>query len=81
MPAHLLQCPALFTDGVQMARNVRQMKNVTEQLSIIEQKKEISAEVLLKMPQENFASVPLYSNNHKGGDLNGVSCCIKFCLK
>ncbi len=40
--------------------NVRQLKNITEQLSILEKNKEISAEVLLKyLPKESIASVPM----------------------
>ncbi|HNU49047.1 MAG TPA: sigma-54 dependent transcriptional regulator, partial [Bacteroidia bacterium] len=72
MPALTLQPEALrLLMEYRWPGNVRQLKNVTEQLSIIEQKKEISAEVLLKyLPQENFASVPTLFNNHKGGDLN-----------
>jgi len=40
--------------------NVRQLKNITEQLSILEKSKEISAETLLKyLPKESMASVPM----------------------
>ncbi len=40
--------------------NVRQLKNVTEQLSILEQNKEITAETLLKyLPQDNSSSLPV----------------------
>lgn len=40
--------------------NVRQLKNVTEQLSILEQNKEISPETLLKyLPQDNSSSLPM----------------------
>lgn len=40
--------------------NVRQLKNVTEQLSILEQNKEISADVLLKyLPGENTSNLPV----------------------
>jgi len=50
--------------------NVRQLKNVTEQLSILETNKEITGETLLKyLPQETFSSVPaLYHNEHKMPD-------------
>lgn len=49
--------------------NVRQLKNVTEQLSILEQKKEISADVLMKyLPQENGKSLPMVLRDEiKGG--------------
>jgi transcriptional regulator with PAS, ATPase and Fis domain len=40
--------------------NVRQLKNITEQLSILEKSKEINAETLLKyLPKESMASVPM----------------------
>lgn len=49
--------------------NVRQLKNVTEQLSILEQKKEISAEVLLKyLPGDNGHALPMVLKEEmKGG--------------
>jgi transcriptional regulator with PAS, ATPase and Fis domain len=51
--------------------NVRQLKNVTEQLSILEQKKEISAETLYKyLPQENFSTVPTLFKGEKAGEYN-----------
>jgi transcriptional regulator with PAS, ATPase and Fis domain len=51
--------------------NVRQLKNVTEQLSILEQKKEISAEILMKyLPSDTFSGVPTLLNAPKGNDLN-----------
>lgn len=51
--------------------NVRQLKNVTEQLSILEQKKEINAETLLKyLPQESFSSVPALFQSEKPTDFN-----------
>jgi transcriptional regulator with PAS, ATPase and Fis domain len=40
--------------------NIRQLKNVTEQLSILEQKKEITAEVLLKyLPGQDTKALPM----------------------
>lgn len=51
--------------------NVRQLKNVTEQLSILEQKKEITAETLYKyLPQESFSSVPALFKGEKNGEYN-----------
>lgn len=52
--------------------NVRQLKNVTEQLSILETNKEISGEVLVKyLPQDSFSSVPaLYKDEQKGPDFS-----------
>ncbi len=51
--------------------NVRQLKNVTEQLSILEQNKDISAEVLMHyLPQETFSGVPALMHAERGHDLN-----------
>lgn len=53
--------------------NVRQLKNVTEQLSILEQKKEISSETLMKyLPPESFSQVPalLGGAHNNTGDFN-----------
>jgi transcriptional regulator with PAS, ATPase and Fis domain len=48
--------------------NVRQLKNITEQLSILEKSKEISAETLLKyLPKESMASVPIVLRDAYGG--------------
>lgn len=48
--------------------NVRQLKNVTEQISVIEQEKEISAETLLKyLPENSDKSLPiLYTGDQEG---------------
>ncbi len=50
--------------------NVRQLKNVTEQLSILEQEKEITAEKLLKyLPADTFSSLPvLHKDENKGSE-------------
>ncbi len=52
--------------------NVRQLKNVTEQLSILETNKEITGEVLMKyLPKDSFSSVPaLYRDAPRGQDLS-----------
>ena len=48
--------------------NVRQLKNITEQLSILEKNKEISGEVLLKyLPKDSIASVPMVLRDAYGG--------------
>lgn len=47
--------------------NVRQLKNVTEQLSILETNKEITAETLLKyLPQESFSNLPAVIREENG---------------
>lgn len=48
--------------------NVRQLKNVTEQISVIEQKKEIDKTTLLKyLPENSAKSLPvLYSGDQEG---------------
>jgi transcriptional regulator with PAS, ATPase and Fis domain len=44
--------------------NVRQLKNVTEQLSILEKEKEINAEILQKyLPEEHSSSLPVLLND------------------
>lgn len=48
--------------------NVRQLKNITEQISIIEQQREISAAVLQKyLPEESFEKFPMLYNDRGTG--------------
>lgn len=45
--------------------NVRQLKNVTEQISIIERNREISAEILQSyIPQQAFSQMPVLTGSH-----------------
>jgi transcriptional regulator with PAS, ATPase and Fis domain len=45
--------------------NIRQLKNITEQISIIEKSREITADVLLRyLPQFSNTNVPTLSNNN-----------------
>jgi transcriptional regulator with PAS, ATPase and Fis domain len=47
--------------------NIRQLKNIAEQVSIIEKNREISAETLLKyLPQYNSSNVPSVRSDHGG---------------
>ena len=50
--------------------NVRQLKNVTEQISILEKNKEITPEVMLQyLPQENNSQLPvLFKEESKGAE-------------
>ena len=52
--------------------NIRQLKNVTEQISIIEKNREISAEQLLKyLPQDNISKVPaIYKGEEPGSEFS-----------
>jgi transcriptional regulator with PAS, ATPase and Fis domain len=51
--------------------NVRQLKNVTEQLSILEQNKDVSSEALMKyLPQEASQLPVLASDEQKQGDIS-----------
>ncbi len=52
--------------------NVRQLKNVTEQLSILEPVKEISAETMMKyLPQDSYSSLPaIIKENSNGVEFN-----------
>jgi len=73
MPTVVLQPEAMnLMTEYRWPGNVRQLKNVTEQLSILERQKNISAEVLLKyLPQESMNRLPvLVKEDHKGGDFS-----------
>ena len=51
--------------------NIRQLKNVTEQLSILEQKKEITPEAVLKyLPGESVSQLPVLLRNEVNGGSN-----------
>jgi transcriptional regulator with PAS, ATPase and Fis domain len=46
--------------------NVRQLKNITEQISVIEKSRDIDAEILLRyLPEENSSGVPQISRGDK----------------
>jgi len=51
--------------------NIRQLKNITEQISIIEAKRQISRETLVKyLPQANISKLPiLYNKEDIGNDM------------
>jgi transcriptional regulator with PAS, ATPase and Fis domain len=60
-----------FADEYRWPGNVRQLKNVTEQLSILEQKKEITAEILMKyLPGEKMNQFPVLLRNEVSGGNN-----------
>ncbi len=61
MPTVVLQPEAMkILSDYRWPGNVRQLKNVTEQLSILERQKDITAEVLLKyIPKESFNQLPV----------------------
>jgi transcriptional regulator with PAS, ATPase and Fis domain len=73
MPSLVLQPEAqtLLTE-YRWPGNVRQLKNVTEQLSILEKQKEITADTLLKyLPQESFSNLPvLLKDDHKAAEFS-----------
>ncbi len=51
--------------------NIRQLKNVTEQLSILEQKKEITPDAILKyLPGESASQLPVLLRNEVSGGSN-----------
>jgi transcriptional regulator with PAS, ATPase and Fis domain len=60
MPAILLEDRAVqLLVNYRWPGNVRQLKNITEQISIIEKEREISAEVLKNyLPRDNFNQLP-----------------------
>lgn len=52
--------------------NIRQLKNITEQISIIEKSREVNADVLLKyLPQYNSSNVPSVRADHAHMGLEG----------
>ena len=73
MPSVVLQPEAMkILTEYRWPGNVRQLKNVTEQLSILERQKNISAEVLMKyLPQEQMSQLPvLIKEEQKGGEFS-----------
>jgi DNA-binding NtrC family response regulator len=73
MPSVVLQPEAMkMLIEYRWPGNVRQLKNVTEQISILERHKNISAETLIKyLPQESMSQLPvLVREEHKGGEFS-----------
>ncbi len=73
MPTVVLQPEAMnLMTEYRWPGNVRQLKNVTEQLSILERQKNITADILLKyLPQETLNRLPvLVKDEHKGSDFS-----------
>ncbi len=73
MPTVVLQPDALkMLTEYPWPGNVRQLKNVTEQLSILERQKNISTETLSKyLPQESMSRLPvLVKEEFKGGEFS-----------
>jgi transcriptional regulator with PAS, ATPase and Fis domain len=49
--------------------NVRQLKNITEQISVIERQRDISADTLIKyLPMNQTSQLPVLANNQGGGN-------------
>jgi len=73
MPPVVLQPEALkILTEYHWPGNVRQLKNVTEQLSILEQNKDISAQTLMKyIPADSPSHLPMIiKEEHKTGDIS-----------
>jgi len=73
MPPILLDDRAVqLLAGYRWPGNVRQLKNITEQISIIEKERDISAEVLKNyLPRDNFNQLPaVFSKNDEGSFSN-----------
>ncbi|KAA3649973.1 MAG: sigma-54-dependent Fis family transcriptional regulator [Bacteroidetes bacterium] len=69
MPSiHLTPDAVKLLEKYRWPGNVRQLKNVTEQISVIEQEKEITAHTLLKyLPENSEKSLPiLYTGDQEG---------------
>lgn len=63
-PVKLNDEAALVLKNYYWKGNIRQLKNVTEQISVIEQNREISAEILRSyLPDHNVANLPAFVGN------------------
>jgi transcriptional regulator with PAS, ATPase and Fis domain len=68
-PLQLTEEAALMMENFRWPGNIRQLKNVTEQISIIEKTKTVTAEVLERyLPRENSVSLPVLYNRDKEED-------------
>jgi transcriptional regulator with PAS, ATPase and Fis domain len=68
-PLQLSDEAAMMVENFRWPGNIRQLKNVTEQISIIEKTKTVTAEVLERyLPRENSVSLPVLYNRDKEED-------------
>lgn len=68
-PLQLSDEAAMMVENFRWPGNIRQLKNVTEQISIIEKTKAVTAEVLERyLPRENSVSLPVLYNRDKEED-------------
>lgn len=72
MPAIRLSEDAVHVlESYRWPGNIRQLKNITEQLSVIETNREITAETLLRyLPDYKGSKLPMLMPNEKSTDLN-----------
>jgi DNA-binding NtrC family response regulator len=72
MPVVVLQPEAMkILSDYRWPGNVRQLKNVTEQLSILERQKNISAEMLMKyIPDDSFSQLPVLVKDDQKGEFS-----------
>lgn len=68
MPSIKLNSEAqLLLEEYRWPGNVRQLKNITEQISVIEKTRDITGEIILKyLPQDKFATLPTFTSPEKG---------------
>lgn len=68
MPSIKLNSEAqLLLEEYRWPGNVRQLKNITEQISVIEKNRDITAEIILKyLPQDQFTTLPTFTSTEKG---------------
>lgn len=58
-----------FLESYTWPGNIRQLRNITEQISILERDREISVDTLKKyIPKETYSSAPILFNKSEGGD-------------
>ena len=71
MPAIRLDIGAQQTlSSYRWPGNIRQLKNIAEQISIIEKEREVSVDVLLKYLPDNTSKLPVLFNRESANDMN-----------
>lgn len=74
MPAvRLTEDAVQLLQGYRWPGNIRQLKNVTEQISIIEQERLVSSNTLQKYIPQNDPMLPILTKNHENGEANFAS--------
>lgn len=68
-PIKLTEDAKNFLESYSWPGNIRQLRNITEQISILEREREIKVEILKKyIPQEGFSTSPVLFKGENGSD-------------